>query len=258
MNMMLRAMRYAYPRADAVTAVASVVAQELNEMVGLSEARIEVIYNPVDVAALRDLAAKRPAHAWPKEGVSIPIILSVGRLTSQKDYPTLLHAFAQLRAQRVCRLVILGQGELRDVLGKLAEDLGISADVHFAGFDPNPFAWMRVASVYALSSRWEGMPNGLLQAAACGTRLVATDCPGGASEILEGGKWGRLVPPEDPGALADAIGAALDDPHIPDYTAMLRRFDYKRIAGQYLELLLPEQESAFGPRRVEAEPNDRV
>jgi glycosyltransferase involved in cell wall biosynthesis len=145
-----------------------------------------------------------------------PVILAVGRLTAVKDYPTLLRAFALLRQWRAARLFILGEGELRRELGALAETLGIAADVQFAGFDPNPYRYMKRSAVLALSSAWEGFGNVLVEALACGTQVVATDCPSGPAEILAGGKFGRLVPVGDAAALAQAIESALLAPLPPD------------------------------------------
>ncbi len=193
--------------------------------------------NPIVEARMLGLAAQTPRHPWLVRP-DAPVILAAGRLTPQKGFDTLLHAFALARRERRLRLLILGEGEQRASLQSLADTLGIAGDVALPGFDANPFASMRAASLFVLSSRYEGLPGTLIQAMACGTRVVATDCPSGPREILEAGRWGRLVPVGDPAALAAAIGAALDDPAPPEgraratcYTVDAAVDGYARVLG---------------------------
>jgi glycosyltransferase involved in cell wall biosynthesis len=204
-------MKLLYNRADAIVAVSSGVADDLALVLGLPRSRVRVVYNPVVTPALRDLASASVEHPWlvPEK---LPLIIAVGRLTAAKDYPTLLKAFAKVRDKRDCRLIILGEGELRESLESLVDELGISESVQFPGFVDNPFAWMARASLFVLSSAWEGLPNVLIQAMACGLPVVSTDCPSGPYEILEGGKWGTLVPVGDVNALAAAIIKQIDHP----------------------------------------------
>jgi glycosyltransferase involved in cell wall biosynthesis len=166
-----------------------------------------------------------------------PVILAVGRLTLQKDFPTLIRAFARLRARRSARLVILGEGELRDELEALVAELGLTADVALPGFVDNPFSWMRGSALFVLSSAWEGFGNVLVEAMACGTPVVSTDCPSGPAEILENGKWGRLAAVGDAEALARAIAEALDDPNPPDVRARAAFFSVERSVDAYLAIL---------------------
>ena len=140
------------------------------------------------------------------------MVLAAGRLATEKDYPTLLRAFAEVARSRPARLVILGQGPERESLLELATWLGIEDRFDLPGFDVNPFRYMARASVFVLSSRYEGFPNVLAQAMACGTPVVSTDCRSGPSEMLEDGRWGRLVPVGDWRAMARAIEGTLDDP----------------------------------------------
>lgn len=203
-------MRRAYPRADAVVAVSKGVADDLAATLGLPRERVHVIYNPIVTDELLAMSRAPVDHPWCADGAP-PMILAVGRLTEQKDFPTLIHAYARLRRRRSVRLVILGEGEARGELEDLIARLGLAEDVYLPGFVDNPFAWMRQARLFALSSRWEGLPSVLIQAMACGTQVVSTDCPSGPAEILEGGRWGRLVPVGDAEALAAALDAALDD-----------------------------------------------
>ncbi|HEV8352613.1 MAG TPA: glycosyltransferase [bacterium] len=206
------AKRFLYRQADRIIAVSQGVADDLVRAIGLPRDLITVIYNPVVDAAMTDRAEATLDHPWFADGT--PVILAAGRLINQKDYPTLLRAFLQLRRRRPVRLIVLGEGPLRGALEQLAADLGIAADVQFPGFVANPLPYMRRCTVFALSSRFEGLPGVLIQAMACGTAVVSTDCPSGPSEIIEPGTSGFLVPVGDPAALAGAIGRLLDDPDL--------------------------------------------
>lgn len=216
-------MRLTYPWADRVVTVSEGVAQDLLQHVPLEPARVLAVPNPVVDDTLHARAASAPAHPW-LASRDAPVLLGVGRLNAQKDFATLMAAFAQLRRTRPLRLLILGEGEEREALLEQARSLDVADDVALPGFDTNPFAAMRACSVFVLSSRYEGLPGVLIQAMACGARVVSTDCPSGPDEVLEGGRWGRLVPVGDSAALADAIACTLDDPAPPD--ARVRAADY--------------------------------
>jgi glycosyltransferase involved in cell wall biosynthesis len=137
----------------------------------------------------------------------------VGRLTPQKDFPTLLRAFAGVRRHRRARLVILGEGEERAALTALAGELGLSDDdVAMPGFRENAMAFMAASAVFVLSSAWEGLPTVLIEALAAGTRVVSTDCPSGPREILQNGRLGALVPVRNAPALSQAILDCLERP----------------------------------------------
>ena len=172
------------------------------------------------------------------------MVLGVARLVYQKDISTLIRAFAILRKQHATRLVILGEGGERQALTELIEELGIGRDVALPGFVRNPYNYMRAAGVFALSSRWEGLPTVLVEALACGTRVVSTDCPSGPAEILEHGKWGSLVPVGRPEVLAAAMGDALERPALdPRLDCALRRFGVEKPADEYLKILLPSKQT---------------
>jgi glycosyltransferase involved in cell wall biosynthesis len=194
-----------------LVAVSQGAAEDLARTAHIPRSRISVIYNPAVHSALRDLALQPNFHPWFADGHP-PVILAAGRLIPQKDYPTLLRAFSILKGNRLIRLAILGEGKEQAVLGKLAADLGISSNLDFMGFDNNPYRYMTRCSVFVLSSAWEGFSIALAEALACGAQIVSTDCPNGPAEILDHGKYGRLVPVGDPAAMAEAIGAALDFP----------------------------------------------
>ena len=205
------------------------------------------IYNPVVTAELVSQSRAPLDHPWLQLGAP-PVILGVGRLHEQKDFPTLLRAFARVRAKREARLIILGEAkhaEYRTELTTLAAQLGIANDVMFPGFVDNPFAYMAHAAVFVLSSAWEGLPTVLIEALACGCPVVSTDCPSGPAEILENGKYGPLVPVGDDVALADAICSVLNTPPNRDWLrARGALFGVDHVADRYLGVLLnPESES---------------
>jgi glycosyltransferase involved in cell wall biosynthesis len=170
-----------------------------------------VIHNPIVSPRIDTLARQGPPHLWVAGG-GPPSILGIGRLVPQKDFATLLRAFALVRAHRPARLVVLGEGPERDRLMLLSRELGIENDLLLPGFVTNPFAWLEGASLFVLSSAWEGLPTALVEALACGTPVVATDCPHGPRDVLEDGDLGPLVPVGDSGKMADAMRRVLDAP----------------------------------------------
>jgi glycosyltransferase involved in cell wall biosynthesis len=229
-------MRKVYPGADMVIAVSKGVADDLVTALRLPRDRVEVIYNPVVGRELIERSKRTLDHPW-FSPAQPPVVLAAGRLHAQKDYPTLLRAFALVRRERMARLMILGEGEERHSLEEMIGQLGIGEDVALPGFVENPFPYMRESSVFVLSSRWEGLPGVLIQAMACGTPVVSTDCPSGPAEILEDGKWGRLVRVGDVNQLARAILDTIEDESPPDVAARASRFGVERAAEEYLKAL---------------------
>ncbi|HUI59268.1 MAG TPA: glycosyltransferase [Steroidobacteraceae bacterium] len=242
----ISASRLAYPLADAVIANSAGVADDLVRFMGVPRARIHVIHNPLSLESIDRLSREPPVGAG-FDAAGTPLILSVGRLSGLKDFPTLLRAFTLVRRTHPCRLAILGEGPDRRRLEALANRLGVGGELLLPGFIANPFAWMRRAALFVSSSISEGCPNALMQALACGTRVVSTDCPGGSREILEHGKWGRLVPVGDAAAMARAIVATLDSADAPDVRSRAADFSLEKIARRYLEVLLPRE---FSPQGV--------
>jgi glycosyltransferase involved in cell wall biosynthesis len=246
-------MQRVYLGADAIIAVSDGVADDLSLHTGIPRERITTVYNPVVTPELLCQSQARLDHPWFMPG-SPPVVLGVGRLAVQKDFPTLLRTFARVRAKREARLMILGgkpdgkpdgghaalkNAGQRAELIVLASKLGIAADVALPGFVINPFAYMARARVFVLSSAWEGLPGVLIQALACGCPVVSTDCPNGPAEILAGGAYGPLVPVGDDAALAAAIESVLDVP--PDPERLRQRaaaFSVERAMDGYLDVLL--------------------
>ncbi len=238
------AMRLAYRHADGVIGVSGGVADTLAQITHLPRARITVLHNPVVVPGFAEDAAAPLDHPWFEPGQP-PVVLGVGSLTRQKDFATLLRAFAMVRGKRSARLVILGEGEDRATLESLAAELGVKGDVALPGWVANPYAWMARAGVFVLSSQWEGFGLVLAEALACGTPVVSTDCPSGPAEILEGGRHGRLVPMQDSAAMAAAILDTLDS--TSDCEALRRRghdFSLEKVCAQYLRLMFPGSKPA--------------
>jgi glycosyltransferase involved in cell wall biosynthesis len=225
-----------YPRARHIVAVSKGVADDLGKILGIEARLISVIPNPVVSENILLLSKQQLSHPW-FFNKSIPVILAAGRLTAAKDFETLLRAFAKARQKRQLRLMILGEGELRSKLEVLIEKLGLVEDVELHGFVGNPFVFMRRAAIFVLSSRWEGLPSVLIEAMACGVPVVSTDCQSGPAEILENGKWGRLVPVGDDEALALAILDTLDNPG-PSPVQRAMEYSVDIAADAYLALLL--------------------
>jgi glycosyltransferase involved in cell wall biosynthesis len=224
-------------QADHIVAVSQGAADDLARTVHIPRERITVIYNPAVHPLLSELAAQPVVHPWFADGHP-PVILAAGRLTPQKDYPTLLRAFSILRRKYMAHVVILGEGKELEGLQKLAEDLGIASDVAFLGFDINPYRYMTRCSIFVLSSLWEGFSIVLAEALACGAQIVSTDCPNGPAEILDHGKYGRLVPVGDAAAMAEAMELAMI---VPVQTEMLRgraeAFSIDTAVDKYLGIL---------------------
>ena len=233
-----------YPWADAIVAVSDGVAEDLAKMARIERRRLTTIYNPVVTRQLVEKVGAPLDDPWFVPG-ALPVILGIGRFAPQKDFPTLLRAFSRVRAKRDARLMILGEGKdstRRAELLELAKQLGIEDDLALPGFVQNPFSYMVRAGVFVLSSSWEGFPNALAEAIACGCPVVSTNCPSGPSEMLDNGTYGPLVPVGDDAALADAILATLDNP--PDKEILRKRgaeYSLERSVERHLEVLLKEE-----------------
>ncbi len=236
--------RWLYPLADGICTVSQASSDDLASFARLNATRVQTIYNPFDLQRIARRASEPLTHPW--LGADEPaLVLAAGRLTAEKDYSALIRAFAELQRMRPARLVILGEGELRPALEKLMAELGLSSNsVYLPGFVANPMAWMARCSLFVLSSRWEGLPGVLIEAMACGAPVISTNCPSGPNEILEGGRWGKLVPVGDVDALASAMAEVLATPKekLPDVRIRAADFEQERAVDAYLRIMgLPLQ-----------------
>lgn len=234
-----RLIRLLYPGADGICTVSQAASEDLAAFARLPLERVQTIYNPFDLSRIAKLAAESVVHPWFELGQP-PVLLAIGRMNEAKDFPVLIRAFAQLRRKRVARLMILGEGELRPELETLLLQLDLGADdVQLPGFVPNPYAWLARCTLFVLSSRREGLPGALIEAMACGAPVVSTNCLSGPDEILEGGRWGPLVPVGDVDALAAAMEVTLDTPknQLPDVRLRAADFEQERAVDAYLRLL---------------------
>jgi len=229
-----RSIGWLYPRTARVLTVSRGAATELHELFPAAPLSIETIPNPIDVGAVR-ARARGGTVAKPNE----PLVVAVGRLVPEKRFDDLIQAFGIVRNQTLCRLEILGEGPERGRLKALCDRMGLAGAVSLPGFAQNPFPKVQAASVLAVTSEREGFGNVLVEAMALGTPVVATDCPHGPGEILEGGRWGRLVPVGDHEALAAALLDTLHAPPVaPDaLKSRADAFDKDHAIDAYLAVL---------------------
>jgi glycosyltransferase involved in cell wall biosynthesis len=226
-----------YPRLDAIVAVSEGVREDFARFADIPTERIRRIYNPIFTEDLTAKAREHPQHPWLSDPTE-PVVVSVGRLSEAKNFSLLVSAFELLRAEQPARLIIVGDGPLREALKARIARSPFADAIDLPGFRDNPLAFMSRADLFVMSSNWEGFGNVLAEALACGAPAVATDCPHGPREILEGGRYGRLVPVGDVRALATAMADVLDDPPDAQHQRQgAQRFRLDRSTDDYLNLL---------------------
>ena len=199
---------------------------------------LKVIYNPLLTDDIFTLADQKVAHTWLQEKDAYPLILSVGRLDKEKDFAALIKAFAILSEHNPARLMILGEGALRSKLEELIANLNLQDKVSLPGYVDNPYVFMKNCSLFVLPSNYEGLPGVLIEALDLSPRIVATDCPGGTREILDNGKYGKLVKVGDVEGLASAMLDALKSEPQQCDAEFLARFKPETVVPQYLQVLL--------------------
>lgn len=229
-------MKSYYPKADGIIAVSEGVADDLANVFGIRREHISVIYNPIITPDIQEKKDEPLDDPWFGNNHP-PVVLAIGRLKKQKGFDILIRAFAQVRKERISRLLILGEGEERPAIMNLVKELGLEQDVRLPGFISNPYPYMTNASVFVLSSRWEGLPTVLVEALYCGTRLIATDCPSGPREILKNGLYGQLVPVENIDCLGQAMLSALDGESLSIPHSSWKAFEVNTVIGQYEKAL---------------------
>jgi glycosyltransferase involved in cell wall biosynthesis len=246
--------RRAYRRADCFLANSHEMASGLREALTLNASRIRVIHNPIDVAMVRR-RANEPLAKPPRR----PFIVTAGRLEYQKGHDVLLKAFAASQAARDMDLVILGRGTLERSLKQMAADLGVAERVRFPGFTDNPWAWIARADLFVLPSRWEGFPSVVAETLACAAPALVTACDFGPREVVEHGRSGWVVPPDDVGAFGAAMDMLL---RRPDLTQQFRRngpvraanFGIDEMVEAYTDLFLEQAEAGLVPAAPRARP----
>jgi glycosyltransferase involved in cell wall biosynthesis len=204
-------LRLLYPYADAVIALTPAMARDIANKLRVPSKKVHCLVNPIDPTMLLNLSEAPIGHPW-FDDHACPVIIAVGRLVPEKDYETLLHAFAILAGKVACRLFIVGDGPEQSRLVRLAHELQIEHSVEFFGFDQNPWRWMARAKSFVLSSRFEGMPNSALEATFLGLPIVITDYD--LSFELSTKSNVLVVPSGDPQSLADALEKSLTLPRI--------------------------------------------
>ena len=229
-------MRIAYRLADHIIAVSAGVGNDLVTMVGINRSHLSIIYNPVISQKLIESSYEAPDHPWFVNS-KYPVILGAGRFTPAKGFDVLINAFALLRKSRPARLILIGDGPERESLETQIVSHGLETDVSMPGFVSNPYVYFRQSSIFVLSSIWEGLPTVLVEALACGTRIISTDCPSGPKEILENGRWGVLVPVGDIASLAKQMSTLLDQPKPKSFPTSWSKFTVDNSAKAYEELV---------------------
>lgn len=227
---------WAANQADILVLTSKAMKGELLELSDINDSKIKIIPNPVPIDLIQLKAKEESGHKW-LDNKDLPVVLAVGRLTYQKNFESLMKAFAKLRNSLECRLIILGEGEERAKLERLVQELKIQEYVSMPGFVSNPYSYMSRCDAFVLPSRWEGFPNVLVEAMACGAKVIATDCPGGSAEILENGKWGELVPIDDSLQLNKKIYECLSDDKKPDVFHRVNDFSLEKIMMRFVGVI---------------------
>ncbi|MGR8932914.1 MAG: glycosyltransferase [Gammaproteobacteria bacterium] len=238
---LLKTICWFFAKADRIVAISEGVAADLVRC-GINDAdKIVTIYNPIFETAILSRAEQKVDHRWFAEtDRDYALIVAAGRLVKQKNFPLLIDAFERLLRRKNARLVILGEGRLRETLQAEIDALQLRDKVDMPGFCDNPYAYLRQADLFVLSSSWEGFGNVLVEALAVGTPVVSTDCPSGPAEILQNGNYGLLVENNNSAALAEGMFKALEQPRRKDLLQQRARdFAIDPIAARYLRILMP-------------------
>lgn len=229
-----------YPWADTIVGVSDGVIESLSETVDVPESEIQRIYNPVVTSQLIEKSKESASHRWFESEEDV--VLNVGRMTEQKNQSLLIRAIAKLSPANRPKLIIVGKGHREEKIRELAVKLGVRQDLDIINWVDNLYAYMGSADVFALSSRWEGLPTVLIEALACGCPVVSMDCPSGPREILCDGEYGMLVDEYDPVALSEAVTKQLQN---PDAESKIRErgkyFSKERCIDQYESLVLTSE-----------------
>ncbi|MBN2406731.1 MAG: glycosyltransferase [Elusimicrobia bacterium] len=235
-------MKKAYGSADRVIALTRTMREDLSDSFGIDGGKISVISNMVDSAAVGKDAEEDVEEDLFRHRREVPYVIGAGSLTRQKGFDYLLKGFAQYRKEKEMKLIIIGEGEMRDELVKLASILKIENDLYMPGQKANPYKYIAKCDVFVLSSLWEGFPNVLLEAMACGVPVISTSCQSGPSEIITSGLNGILVPAEDADSIAHALKRVVED---FEYRNELARNAKETVSGYSPDIIIREYEKIF-------------
>ncbi len=225
-----------YPKADAIIAICESVKDNLVDHRFAKREQVSVIFNPVVNQHLIEGMKADVEDKFFLDGV--PVIISSGRLAPVKNFSLLIQSFYKLSQKQDARLIIIGEGEERLKLESMISALGLNDKVKLPGMKPNPYPYLKKSSVYVLTSLFEGLPNALIEAMACGLQLISVDCPGGSAEVLMNGKLGQLVPVNNAESLANAMLEAVQNPVSKSILLEgAKRFEAEKISLQYLNLV---------------------
>ncbi len=237
-KMLVDCARFFYPRADSVIIVSEGAAAEMIRVLKINPEKVHVIYNPLCLPEIQKSASEGSGEPWLETKIC-PVLLAVGRLVPQKNFSFLLDVFAQVRKEKDCRLMILGEGEERAALQQKAERLGLADSIRMPGAVLNPYACLSRSDLMLCTSLYEGFNIAIAESLACGTPVISLDCPYGPREILENGKYGTLIPMGDQMGMADAILSQLDQPVFTRSLLQSRAEDFSavKIAQEYQNLI---------------------
>lgn len=230
--------KYFYKYAKGIICVSDGVKKDFHNLFPFTSDKTITIYNPFETLKIKTNSLQSVDHPWLSNCRKFKTIISSGRLHDAKDYYTLLKSISLLRKNCDVRLIILGEGDLRGGLSEFININKLNDIVDLFGFVDNPFSYIAKSDVFVLSSKYEGLPNVLIESMICGVPLVSTDCESGPAEILEEGKWGKLVPVGDADALAKAIYEILNEKKLRDYSYRIKSFDHEYIGQKYLKFML--------------------
>lgn len=233
-----------YPNADSIIAISNGVKEDLVEFANLDRNLIDVIYNPLTIDSKYDSIVNEniinEINRIKGSDDNVHLLISVGRLEKVKNYSLLIDAFKILKEKRKLKLIILGTGiQQENILNQISK-YNLINDIFLLGFKQNPIPYMKKSDVFVLTSNWEGFGNVLVEAMSVGLKIVSTDCPSGPKEILENGKWGKLVPLNDAFLLAKAIDEILECDVKYNVKERAAFFSLERIAPKYLEILFKD------------------
>jgi len=234
--------RNLYPNCDRIIAISTGVKKDLEKNFNISEKKIEIIYNPIDIEDVAKLSKEKIKNEWLDNKLNKTII-TVGRLDRNKNQALLIRAFKQVNELLPeTRLLIIGEGQERNNLTTLITDMKINSKTQMLGLQNNPFTFLYRADLFVLSSDSEGFGNVILEAMACGCPVVSTNCQSGPNEIITDGKNGLLVPVNDTSALSDAIldvlqSAQLREKLVINANDRVSDFNLKKILNQYYQCI---------------------